>query len=1548
MNFFLEPGDKVKVNYCDKKKFSIGDMLLLIKWKDKVPEKYIVHRLLFKASFRGKDYLLTKGDSVFSFDYPLEKYQAVGKVVEVFKFGKWESVSNLKTQRFWFFWIFYSLIFSKLLSFNMIKARYISFFLYVALVKYNPFKIGIVKIINKAIKLFDLSFRPFIFKYASSFLFILDKDLFKKSVSLNSPQEDNVKSGKITSDELWRGEIVISDYLMIEKNVKISVLPGTNIKFKKSAPWFFPIFRCGLNEFEELDSFQAKILLYGSLNIAGKKENPVKIGGENFGGIHCFENSCLNLEYAHITDSSYSAISVWDNAFANIKNAVFENNFSAVTANNFSRTEVSSSVFKNSKTALRGGDFSLLNIKDSSISHSSDMGLQLGGQSSAEITDSLFENNKIAVFLNYKAQLFFSANQIFTSPDYAFSINDKARVFADDSEIKNNNTAIKLNGANTLWLNNCGISNNHGPAIIANGVNNFNLKKISCFANASGFEVTGRNTINIEESNFLDNKGPAFKVDGANYITSAKINVSRNALGFAFIGKNNINLNEIEISDNNGPGFKIDGENKFILNRLNILRNDLGFEALGNNNINIKESEFSKNSLGFRAAGKNNINIQKAEFLDNEGPAFKIKGANNLILNKQSVFRNGLGFEAEGLNNINIQDAEFSENKGPAFKLKLQNNFVSKKLIVLKNVSGFEVKGANNLNIEESDFTDNNGAAFKIEGANKIIVKKIAVSNNGLGFESIGRNNIVVKTGEFLKNRGAAFLLSKKSKFSGEALNVKENFSGLTASHNSRINISGSLFKDNTGYAVFLNKNTSFKADKLSFQNNSFGIRASGYSSVFIKNSSFTQKNSPSFKIDKKSYCKISKVVSLTDTCGLDASLGASVEVFNSKFQSARGPLINILKDGSFFSENSSYICGGDAIFIDEADKCAFRKSSIKSKDADGLNISCKNFFGEDLILTAGEGAIFIKKAIKVKLKKININALKYSLISHAENLIVSNLKAIGGAKGGLEIREGNNFFSDIKIENTPEPGISVSKDIKIRYGKVFVNGKKWKLSRKNDLLSFYLRKKLANFTANTAQLPGFGLFYKAVYKAALIISAEVFYFDRIKSIYLHRGIASGSWVPGLSDIDLHIVISELNFNEEFEVIKKFSSRYRMLKRFFPFLGEVLISRQDELSKYISYGGVKAQEFKAYARIIKGYPFSFSLENKTLEDISNTNESFYSYTILMKMIFSKTLYPPKAILRNTQKALLDIMRYSDTMAEADSRLSRQNYLKFILNYEKDFFGSCKFTDTSALAYKAFLHLHNYLSKDVFKTAKQSKNKKLIYKTSKPVKFDESLCKKSYLDDIVGEIRNKVGNQDLSFVLDNLYRFYIVIPNKDVKKSKLFEGIYVEVEKLKKHYTFIDANPMILSETSFILLMQSAYLNNPAFFMDFDPFNSSEIIIDEGFLGEKLIYKNIAHLKKIPVFEEFILKNAQLSLFHLANSWRFFFSDSHIHYLHSRIMCLRLILEKNIVVSPSNFKFLSEVFFQEFPETRLAETKINKPDYLFISQQIRAAINAREN
>jgi hypothetical protein len=42
--------------------------------------------------------------------------------------------------------------------------------------------------------------------------------------------------------------------------------------------------------------------------------------------------------------------------------------------------------------------------------------------------------------------------------------------------------------------------------------------------------------------------------------------------------------------------------------------------------------------------------------------------------------------------------------------------------------------------------------------------------------------------------------------------------------------------------------------------------------------------------------------------------------------------------------------------------------------------------------------------------------------------------------------------------------------------------------------------------------------------------------FPEIKSIYLRHGLAEGNWVPGISDIDLTVVIdSDLTVEEEFD-----------------------------------------------------------------------------------------------------------------------------------------------------------------------------------------------------------------------------------------------------------------------------------------------------------------------------------------------------------------------------------------------------------------------------
>jgi len=64
---------------------------------------------------------------------------------------------------------------------------------------------------------------------------------------------------------------------------------------------------------------------------------------------------------------------------------------------------------------------------------------------------------------------------------------------------------------------------------------------------------------------------------------------------------------------------------------------------------------------------------------------------------------------------------------------------------------------------------------------------------------------------------------------------------------------------------------------------------------------------------------------------------------------------------------------------------------------------------------------------------------------------------------------------------------------------------------------------------------------------------------EGILALYLGRCLTSDAWVPGLSDIDLTLILKPgLSTVAEFDLVDSRWSDYRRLTRYFPMLGELL------------------------------------------------------------------------------------------------------------------------------------------------------------------------------------------------------------------------------------------------------------------------------------------------------------------------------------------------------------------------------------------------------
>ena len=100
------------------------------------------------------------------------------------------------------------------------------------------------------------------------------------------------KSGVISKDEKWFGDILIEDNVVIAHGVSVTVLPGAKIKFavKKSYPEnkeYFEKFKNIFKKFNintDLYTDKISIIVYGSFFISGGKDSPISAGNNNWNG----------------------------------------------------------------------------------------------------------------------------------------------------------------------------------------------------------------------------------------------------------------------------------------------------------------------------------------------------------------------------------------------------------------------------------------------------------------------------------------------------------------------------------------------------------------------------------------------------------------------------------------------------------------------------------------------------------------------------------------------------------------------------------------------------------------------------------------------------------------------------------------------------------------------------------------------------------------------------------------------------------------------------------------------------------------------------------------------------------------------------------------------------------------------------------------------------------------------------------------------------------------------------------------------------------------
>lgn len=95
-------------------------------------------------------------------------------------------------------------------------------------------------------------------------------------------------------------------------------------------------------------------------------------------------------------------------------------------------------------------------------------------------------------------------------------------------------------------------------------------------------------------------------------------------------------------------------------------------------------------------------------------------------------------------------------------------------------------------------------------------------------------------------------------------------------------------------------------------------------------------------------------------------------------------------------------------------------------------------------------------------------------------------------------------------------------------------------------------------------RLPPLLALHRALYRAALALGLRYVTVPGVESIYLRGSMASGRFVPGMSDVDLQFVIAELSPAEEYEFQYRFWNRFRRLRRLLPIFGDAFSGTRRE------------------------------------------------------------------------------------------------------------------------------------------------------------------------------------------------------------------------------------------------------------------------------------------------------------------------------------------------------------------------------------------------
>lgn len=1045
---------------------------------------------------------------------------------------------------------------------------------------------------------------------------------------------------------------------------------------------------------------------------------------------------------------------------------------------------------------------------------------------------------------------------------------DRARaVFEDCSVLASSGPAFLASGFSSLAVRGGAASGEGGPAAEVSGRAAADFSGFTAEGLSSGFLASQRSSLSARDCRALRCLGAAAEISGMAGARFSGFDAGDCGSGISLADSAALELEGSRIGRAGGAALACGGSSRLRASGCEFAENPAGACVSGGAVAEFRDCAFS-GCAGPSAAvlGASGASFTACRFGGGRGPYIESRGPSLVTLAACSFAGGESALSSEGPARLRLAGCEVSGAAGAAVAASGAADLAAEDCTFLSCGSGFLAESCTSVSASRCRCAGSAGAAAHVEGFGEAAFAGCSFSGNSGGVHFAGRTRAALL--------GCA----------------------LDSDARSPLSVAGAA---------------QCAAEKCSFSGNATGIRVSGEGGLEASGCDFTGNRGPALEAEGDAYISASACRAEGEDPMLVAGDRSRSSLSCCRASARVRPAVSVSGLASVVDSGSSFSSAASAVYSSGGARLEFTGSSFEGGAGAALDLR-----GGELLLRGitarGRGALKLSR-LRLRAEGLRLSGAEYSLEASGCDVLVRGLEALGGGRGGVLLSDGSASLTDASVSGAPHPGFAFRNVSPLSLSGLSAGGRPWAPPAPPPRRP-RLRAAAARFAAATAGVRPFSALYRLLYQGASALAGPALR-PAGGSVYLYRGMASGSWKPGLSDMDLAVALPQAAPAREWEAFKALRGRLRAFRLLFPFTGEALCATGPELAAFLGGWGLKGTEFRRASALLAGDALPLPPEGGCR--LADKTEAYYAYTLLLSHFLDESL-PPAFRRRNCAKGLADVRRCLD--AASPQRASRAGYAA-AAGFALDGPGAPAPGESAWLAFRA---LHEAAAAGAAGPAAPPP----------PAGWFNAHA----FSAACGRLRAAAGC-GLGVALDSLYRVYAVLPDEEAASEQAFLRAAGALRRAREAGD-LSAAPLLLSARAFGALAALPYLNNPLFAAGLYAGEGGGSPSDGGVFSWNLA------LPAQPGAAD-LLASARLAARHHCASWRCLWEAMPPHYHYTRAAGLRLLLSGTACPPFSSPRALGAAFGAAFggPGWDEFQALDEGGRYRFAAEQSRALLEA---